>query len=100
MPRIGKNIYKRKDGRWEGRYIQDYNGGKAHYASVYAKSYQDVKKKLDLARYNTLTSCSSQDEEAKTLRNISDEWIQDASHILKESSVITLNLHYSHSKSH
>ena len=88
MPRIGKNIYKRKDGRWEGRYIQDYNGGKAHYASVYAKSYQDVKKKLDLARYNTLTSCSSQDEEAKTLRNISDEWIQDASHILKESSVI------------
>jgi len=23
MPRTGANIYKRKDGRWEGRYIKD-----------------------------------------------------------------------------
>ena len=25
MPRKGENIYKRKDGRWEGRYIKSYN---------------------------------------------------------------------------
>lgn len=24
MPRRGENIYKRKDGRWEGRYIKNY----------------------------------------------------------------------------
>ena len=22
MPRTGKNLYKRKDGRWEGRYVK------------------------------------------------------------------------------
>lgn len=43
MPRTGKNIYKRKDGRWEGRYIasRDENG-KAKYACVYGKSEHEV----------------------------------------------------------
>ncbi len=32
MSKKGENIYKRKDGRWEGRYIKCYDGGgKAKY---------------------------------------------------------------------
>lgn len=31
MSRQGKNIYKRKDGRWEGRYIKCRIDGKAKY---------------------------------------------------------------------
>ena len=50
MPRTGENIYKRKDGRWEGRYIKERIGGKAKYAAVYAGSYKDVKRKLDTAK--------------------------------------------------
>ncbi len=47
MPRRGENIYKRKDGRWEGRYIESYSiEGKALYHSVYAHTYQEVKLKL------------------------------------------------------
>ncbi len=47
MPRRGENIRKRKDNRWEGRYIRFYDEqGKAYYGSVYAKSYLEVKKKL------------------------------------------------------
>lgn len=47
MARRGENIYKRKDGRWEGRYKAGYNvNGKVKYRSVYAKSYQAVKDKL------------------------------------------------------
>ncbi len=47
MPRRGENIRKRKDQRWEGRYIQGYDAqGKAQYKSVYAKTYVEVKKKL------------------------------------------------------
>ncbi len=47
MPRKGENIYKRKDGRWEGRYIKSRNTqGKAKYGYVYAKTYREVKKKL------------------------------------------------------
>ena len=47
MPRKGENIYKRKDGRWEGRYIKGRNqNGKALYGYVYAKSYGELKAKL------------------------------------------------------
>ena len=47
MPKRGENIRKRKDGRWEGRYIISYNlEGKASYQSVYGKSYAEVKQKM------------------------------------------------------
>lgn len=46
MPRKGENIYKRADGRWEGRYIngRDELTGKARYGYVYARSYNEVKR--------------------------------------------------------
>ena len=47
MARRGENIYKRKDGRWEGRYKSGYNDkGKAKYRSVYGHSYAEVREKL------------------------------------------------------
>lgn len=47
MPRKGENIYKRKDGRWEGRYIKNRNtSGKLVYGSVYGKTYTETKEKL------------------------------------------------------
>ena len=50
MSRKGENIYKRKDGRWEGRYIKARSeSGKAIYGSVYASSYHEAKKKRNLA---------------------------------------------------
>ena len=51
MPKKGENIYKRKDGRWEGRYIKAHRpDGKAQYAYVYGKTYTDTKQKLLAAR--------------------------------------------------
>lgn len=47
MSRRGENIYKRKDGRWEGRFFDSYDQyGKPKYHSGYAKSYTEVKEKL------------------------------------------------------
>ncbi len=47
MPKTGENIYKRKDGRWEGRYIRYYDeNGVGKYGYVYAKTYREVKIKL------------------------------------------------------
>lgn len=47
MARTGENIYKRKDGRWEARYIFSYNAdGKAKYRYLYARTYSDVKAML------------------------------------------------------
>ena len=47
MPKRGENIYKRKDGRWEGRYIMGRKpDGKAAYRSIYGTSYTEVRQKL------------------------------------------------------
>lgn len=47
MARHGENIHKRKDGRWEGRYIKGRSEtGKAIWGYVYAYSYVDAKSAL------------------------------------------------------
>lgn len=46
MSRKGMNIYHRKDGRWEGRYIKEKADGKTKYGYVYGKSYNEVMGKL------------------------------------------------------
>ena len=44
MSRRGENIRKRKDGRWEARYISGYGeDGKARYQSIYGKTYEEVR---------------------------------------------------------
>lgn len=46
MPRRGENIYKRKDGRWEARYVKEITAdGRKKYGSVYADNYREVKTK-------------------------------------------------------
>ena len=43
MPRRGENIYKRKDGRWEGRYIRGRTpAGKAEYVHVLLGKHADT----------------------------------------------------------
>ncbi len=47
MSKKGENIRKRKDGRWEARYRKGVKeNGDIIYASVYAKTYREVKEKL------------------------------------------------------
>ena len=64
MPRRGENIYKRKDGRWEGRQLK--MDGKYQY--FYGKSYREVKDRIKSYQKNgnkvkkevkTLASASS-----------------------------------------
>lgn len=46
MPRRSTNIYKRKDGRWEARYVTSIGiDGKKKYASVYVSTYKEAKEK-------------------------------------------------------
>lgn len=63
MGRWGDNIYRRKDGRWEGRYIaMRLPDGKAKYRSVYGRNRTIVKKKLVAAIQalpkESVSSCS------------------------------------------
>lgn len=48
MSKRGENIWHRKDGRWEARYIKNHLNGRAVYGYVYAKTYKEVKEKQTL----------------------------------------------------
>ncbi len=83
MSRVGENIYKRKDGRWEARYIKNYEeNGKAKYGYLYAKSYKEVKAKL--FQVNNLKNIHYP---ANILfQDIAEQWLQNKKMKLKESS--------------
>ena len=52
MSRRGENIYKRKDQRWEGRYIKfRKESGRIQYGYVYGHSYKETKEKLLLKKF-------------------------------------------------
>lgn len=85
MPRRGENIYKRKDGRWEGRYRKADNvAGKSRYTSVYGKSYTEVKEKLIRKREESRTqeSCTIR----LTMGQLMDLWLHDRESKIKGSS--------------
>ena len=85
MAKQGKNIYQRKDGRWEGRYIKGHEGGKAKYGYVFGKSYEEAEQKLD-----ELVLPSSRfdgNEEARRFSSISDDWLESLKPQLKPASI-------------
>jgi len=90
MARRGENIYKRRDGRWEGRFILSYSqDGKAKYKSVYAKTYKDVKSKL-LDAKEVFEEKNRKDETSKEVlfKNWLDEWLNAKKTNVKESTFI------------
>ena len=86
MPRTGENIYKRKDGRWEGRYIRERINGKAKYGAVYARTYRDVKKKLEEAK-KSLEEKERAPAGVGKVADICFQWLSEAAVTLKGSSV-------------
>ncbi len=57
MARKGENIFKRKDGRWEARYIKGYElSGKIRYGFCYGKTYKEAKEKAIKCRAALLSS--------------------------------------------
>lgn len=86
MPRKGENIYKRKDGRWEGRYIRSYDeANKARYAYVYGKTYGEVKQKLSVER-STPKKASIAAQSLLTYDELLDSWLHSSQLNTKEST--------------
>ena len=75
MARRGENIYKRQDGRWEGRYKSGVKeDGTTKYSSVYGKSYAEVKVLLSEKRIKTAITtipCNL------TLNNLFEMWFSN-----------------------
>ena len=88
MPRKGENIYKRKDGRWEGRYIQGRTpSGKAKYGFVYGKTYREAKAKLlQAAAIKQNGNLSESDSHGDSFTAVAQEWFEATTPHLKVSS--------------
>ena len=84
MPRRGENIFKRKDGRWEARYVKEVAlDGTKKYGSVYARTYKDVKAKQQKRINNPLASLS---KTKLTVNEIMLEWLCERKNHIKISS--------------
>ena len=89
MPRTGKNLHKRKDGRWEGRYIKAYSeSGKAVYGYVYARTYRDAKDKLERARNrkDETPAVETRPECPELFEDVAKAWLESVKPHVKEST--------------
>lgn len=87
MPRRGTNIYKRKDGRWEGRVKREgIPGERRKYISFYGKTYHEVKEKMLQAERKHLRGrkqCPHTIEEMVSL------WLEEQRPYWKETTYAT-----------
>ncbi len=90
MPKKGENIYKRKDGRWEGRYIKGYSDtNRTQYGYVYAYSYKEVKEKLYHAKINVSNKTSEVDVNLNLQYDYwLDLWLKYKKSFVKKSTYI------------
>lgn len=79
MARRGENIYKRKDGRWEGRYIKGrQENGKIHYGYIYGYKYSEVKHQLILMKYEKQSSNNKNTQPYEgTLVEWTNHWLEN-----------------------
>ena len=91
MARRGENIHKRKDGRWEGRYIKTRTPeGKIQWGYVYGTVYAEVKrvliqKKAEAGFYNLKRT-------DLTFEALAEVWLHSQRNAVKESTYA----HYSY----
>ena len=71
MPRRGENIYKRKDGRWEGRQLK--TDGKYQY--FYGKSYREVKERIKSYQENGKNITKKEIKALVTASSLFELWL-------------------------
>lgn len=90
MPRKGENIYKRKDGRWEGRYKKGRKeNGKIKYGYIYGTSYKEVKHRLYTYKIKYQTFIQLNGECALTYEEWGAVWLSQQQQKIKASTYST-----------
>ena len=86
----GENIFKRKDGRWEARYIKGReSSGKIKYGFCYGKTYKEAKEKV--TKCKALLINGEAVPEKRTMHRFEyycDEWLRMSKKRLKESTYV------------
>lgn len=89
MSRKGENIYKRTDGRWEGRYLKTHiANGKAKYGYVYARTYREAKAKLveAIAKNKATQAAVLPAKNTDRFSGVASEWLDHLRPKVKEST--------------
>ena len=82
MSRRGENIFKRKDGRWEGRYKNGCkDNGKTKYSSVYAHTYSECSTKLYAAKNKQISG-----NIPITVGQLFEHWLESRKNTVKQST--------------
>lgn len=85
MPKKGTNIFKRKDGRWEARYVKSIDlDGTKKYGSVYGRTFSEAKDKQDLC-LNNLHLYSGNNRNC-ILLNLMYEWLDKTQVSIKKTT--------------
>ena len=94
MARKGENIYKRKDGRWEARYVKGHElSGKIKYGFCYGKTYREAKEKVTQAKVANRCQTSVRIScDRKCLSIFCDEWLALRRGEVKESTYVKYTL--------
>lgn len=91
--RRGENIYYRKDGRWEGRYIKGKKAnGKTKYGSVYGKTFQEVRLKLYPLKAKYQAIRNNQGDSSMSFLEWGSYWLKEIQSEVKQSTYS--NYHY------
>lgn len=86
MPRRGENIYKRKDGRWEARFVKEITiDGKKKYGSVYGHSYSEAKQKQKIHIFNPQII---ETKNIATVESVMKNWLYLTKHKTKYSTFV------------
>ncbi|MGM0219201.1 tyrosine-type recombinase/integrase [Enterococcus sp. AZ126] len=90
MARKGENIYKRKDGRWEGRYKKGRKeNGQLKYGYLYGKTYTEVKNRLYSYKLKYQTIVQLRGESTCTYEEWALQWLTQHQHCLKSATYST-----------
>ena len=85
MAKRGSNIYKRKDGRFEGRVSVGYKeNGKTKYRYVYGHSLAEVKEKM--AQVYSGKNTQEQSKNKMIVRDIAEQWLAEKKLTVKAAS--------------
>ena len=88
MSRKGENIYKRKDGRWEGRYLKHTPDGKTRYGYVYAATYRDARARLLQAAALWESHPPRSRDDAILLSAAAERWEKSIAQQVKDSTFV------------
>lgn len=89
----GENIYKRKDGRWEARYVKEHDAsGKIRYGSCYGNSYREAKEKVTAVKAALANGepISSRQKNPK-FSFYCTEWLQNRRSHVKDTTYVKYN---------